>query len=74
MTLALIITSPELLGNERLRINDITLVVSESQHRFDRICREILLPDTERDILSTAFWGDIDISDLSIQRGQLKSR
>jgi hypothetical protein len=61
--------SPEFLQDERLRINDITLIVSEYQHRPDRMCSEVLLSDTEREILGTVFWDDIDKHDLSISAG-----
>lgn len=69
MTLTSIMNSPEFLQDERLRINDITLIVSEYQHRPDRMCSEVLLRDTEREILVTVFWDDIDKHDLLISAG-----
>lgn len=69
MTLTSIMNSPEFLQDERLRINDITLIVSEHQHRPDRMCSEVLLSDTEREILGTVFWDDIDKHDLLISAG-----
>jgi len=55
MTLATIINSPEFLNNDRLRVTGLSLIVSEYQHLSDRTCTEILLADTERDILGTVF-------------------
>jgi|GEM_PF-4538710 len=69
MTLATIINSPEFLNNDRLRVTGLSLIVSEYQHLSDRTCTEILLADTERDILGTVFWDDIDKHDLSISAG-----
>jgi hypothetical protein len=52
-----------------LRVTGLSLIVREYQHLSDRTCTEILLADTERDILGTVFWDDIDKHDLSISAG-----
>ncbi|MBW2941376.1 hypothetical protein [Zhongshania aquimaris] len=69
MTLASIMNSPEFLNNDRLRVTRLSLIVSEYQHLPERTCTEILLTDTERGILGTVFWDDIDKHDLSISAG-----